>query len=314
LLALEDGSVFHGVSIGAPGQVTAEVVFSTAASGYQEVLTDPALAGKLLTLTYPVAGSVGVNAEDAASDAVAASGLIVRWLSYIVSNWRAELSWPDYLQQQRIVAIADVDTRRLTRLIRDKGRMGACIQTGDNLDETAAIAAAKQVAEPASWEGVTAEQHWQEGIWHWGQGHSQSNAEAPKVAVVDLGVTRTLLRVLVEAGAKVTVIPATSPADALAEFQAVVFSNGPGAAANSPAQRLASDALATGKPVFGVGLGMRLLAVAQGAKEERLAPAQYGGSHPVRCVADGKVEHTDQRSSYALVADSLPQQAVITHT
>lgn len=313
LLALEDGSVFRGVSIGASGQVTAEVVFSTAASGYQELLTDPALAGKLLSLTYPVAGSVGVNAEDAESDAVAASGLIVRELSPIVSNWRAEQSLPEYLQQHGIVAIAEIDTRRLTRLIRDKGRMSACIQTGDNLDEAAAIAAAKQAAEPAPWDGATAEHHWQEGIWHWGQGYSQNNAEAPKVAVVDLGVTRTLLRVLVEAGANVTVVPASVSAEALASYQAVVLSNGPGAASANPALGLANDLLAANKPVFGVGLGMRLLAVAQGAQEERLTPAQYGGSHPVRCVESAKVEHTDQRSSHALVAASLPEQVVVTH-
>lgn len=314
LLALEDGSVFHGVSIGASGQVTAEVVFSTAASGYQELLTDPALAGKLLTLTYPVAGSVGVNAEDAESDAITASGLIVRELSHIVSNWRAEQSLPDYLQQHGVVAIAEVDTRRLTRLIRDKGRMGACIQAGENLDEAAAIAAAKQAAEPAAWAGVTEQLPWQEGIWHWGEGFSQAMVAEPKVAVVDLGVTRTLLRVLTEAGAAVTVVPATTTAEALAQYQAVVLSNGPGAVELSPALDLAKALLTASKPVFGVGLGMRLLAVAQGAKEERLTPAQYGGSHPVRCVADGKVEHADQRSSYALVADSLPQQAVVTHT
>lgn len=312
LLALEDGSVFHGVSIGASGQVAAEVVFSTAASGYQELLTDPALAGKLLTLTYPVAGSVGVNAEDAESDGVAASGLIVRELSHIVSNWRAEQSLPEYLQQQGIPAIAGVDTRRLTRLIRDKGRMGACLQTGE-IDEAAAIAAAKSAAEPQPWQGVEAPTSWQEGIWHWGAGFSAAPTNGPKVAVVDLGVTRTLLRVLVEAGADVTVVPANTNAETLAEYQAVVLSNGPGAAAQSPALSLAADLLSADTPLLGVGLGMRVMAVAQGAKEARLTPAQYGGSHPVRSSTDGKVEHTDQRSSFAVVADSLPEQVTTTH-
>lgn len=312
LLALEDGSVFHGVSVGASGQVAAEVVFSTAASGYQELLTDPALAGKLLTLTYPVAGSVGVNAEDAESDEVVASGLIIRELSHIVSNWRAEQSLPEYLQQHGKIAIAGIDTRRLTRLIRSKGRMGACIQTGDNIDEAAAIAAAQQVTGPTPWAG-SGVSNWQQGIWQWGQDASTAKADGVRVAVVDLGVTRTLLRVLVEAGANVTVVPASSPVEALADYQAVVLSNGPGEAAQSPALGLVADLFAAQKPMFGIGLGMRVMAVAQGAQEEPLTPPHYGGSHPVRAVDDAKVEHTDQRSSYAVVAGSLPSTIAVTH-
>lgn len=312
LLALEDGSVFHGVSIGASGEATAELVVSTAASGYQELLTDPALAGQFLTLTYPMAGSVGVNAEDAESDAVVARGLVVRELSPIVSNWRAEQSLPEYLQQAGVVGIAGVDTRQITRLISAKGVMGACIQAG-HIDEAAAIAAAKNVARATSWEGVNAPQHWQEGIWHWGQGFSQAQDNGPKVAVVDLGATRTLLRVLVEAGAKVSLVPATSTPEELAEYQGVVFSNGPGAAQESPALPLAEWVLSQEKPVFGVGLGMRLLAVAQGAQEASIA-ATYGASHPVRAEEDGQVVHTDQRSRYALKVDTLPSQVTVTYT
>lgn len=160
LLALEDGSVFRGVSIGAPGQVSANVVFSTAASGYQELLTDPALAGRILTLTYPIAGSTGVNAEDAEADGVAAAGLIVRELSQVVSNWRAEQSLPEYLQQHGVVGIADIDTRRLTRLLREHGALRGCIQCGDNIDEAAAIAAAKSAAPVHSWPSTANSYSW----------------------------------------------------------------------------------------------------------------------------------------------------------
>ncbi|HLR17689.1 MAG TPA: carbamoyl phosphate synthase small subunit [Alcanivoracaceae bacterium] len=313
LLALEDGSVFRGVSIGAPGQVSADVVFSTAASGYQELLTDPALAGRILTLTYPIAGSTGVNAEDAEADGVAAAGLIVRELSQVVSNWRAEQSLSEYLQQHGVVGIAEIDTRRLTRLLREHGTLRGCIQCGDNIDEAAAIAAAKNAAPAHTWPSTTTSYGWQEGIWQWGEGFSKGTGKGPKVAVLDLGVTRTLLRVLVEAGAQVTVLPADTKAEAI-DADAVVLSNGPGAAdANENVVATAKALLAAKKPVFGVGLGMRVMAVAEGAKEVALVPGHFGGSHPVRCLATGKVEHADQRSANGIDADSLPAHITVTH-
>lgn len=314
LLALEDGSVFHGVSIGTPGQVSADVVFSTATSGYQELLTDPALAGRILTLTYPIAGSTGLNAEDAEADGVAAAGLVVRELSQMVSNWRAQISLPEYLQQHGVVSIAEIDTRRLTRVLREHGRLRGCIQCGDNIDEAAAIAAAKS-AEPAhSWESTANPYAWEEGIWHWGEGHSQAKQGGPRVAVLDLGTTRTLLRVLVEAGAQVTVLPANTNAEDI-DADAVVLSNGPGAAqANAEVLATVKALLAAQKPMFGVGLGMRVMAVAEGANEEALVPGHFGGSHPVRAVDTGKVEHTDQRSATALRADSLPAHVAVTYT
>lgn len=314
LLALEDGSVFHGVSIGAPGQVSADVVFSTATSGYQELLTDPALAGRILSLTYPIAGSTGLNAEDAEADGVAAVGLVVRELSQAVSNWRAEISLPEYLKQHGVVGIAEIDTRRLTRVLREHGRLRGCIQCGDNIDEAAAIEMAKNAKPAHVWDSTANPYTWEEGIWHWGVGYTASQQEGPRVAVLDLGVTRTLLRVLVEAGAQVTVLPATTKVEDI-DADAVVISSGPGAAnANADVVATVKALLAAQKPLFGVGLGMRVMALAEGAEEETLVPSQFGGSHPVRAEATGKVEHTDQRSAAAVSASSLPEHVAVTYT
>src|SRR5690606_19867331 len=234
-LALEDGSIFRGVAIGAPGEAVGEVVFNTALTGYQEILTDPSYAEQIVTLTYPHIGNVGVNEEDAESDRVWAKGLIIRDLTMVVSSFRAEKSLPDYLKENNIVGIADIDTRRLTRILREKGAQNGCIMAGDNISEEKALAAARAFPGLKGMDlakEVTTDKSfsWTDSTWELGVGHRKLEDEKFHVVAYDYGAKRNILRMLVERGCRLTVVPAQTPAkDVLAlKPDGVFLSNGPG--------------------------------------------------------------------------------------
>ena len=321
LLMLEDGSLFRGTAIGAPGTTVGEVVFNTAMTGYQEILTDPSYARQIVTLTYPHIGNTGVNVEDTESVQVWAAGLVIRDCPTVHSNWRAEVPLPQYLRDSGIVAIADLDTRRLTRLIREKGAMAGCIATGD-IDPDAALAQARAFpglagmdlakvvtrAEVGAWDG---------GGWTLGSGYGAANGkQARHVVAYDFGVKRNILRMLVDRGCRVTVVPAQTPAEeALALSPDGVFlSNGPG---DPEPCDYAIDAiravLGEGLPVFGICLGHQLLALACGGRTVKMPFGHHGANHPVKDVATGAVVITSQNHGFAVDGESLPNNVEITH-
>jgi carbamoyl-phosphate synthase small subunit len=320
LLALEDGTVYHGESIGVIGQSVGEVVFNTSMTGYQEILTDPSYCRQIVTLTYPHIGNVGVNAEDEEADAIHASGLVIRDLSPIVSSWRSEESLENYLTRHNVVAIAGIDTRALTRRLREKGAMKGCIVAGDNIDIEAAIAAAqafdglkgmdlaKEVTTQESYE-------WTEACW---QLNGESQAEKPKFHVVayDFGAKKNILRMLVERGCKLTVVPAqTSAEDVLAlNPDGIFLSNGPG---DPEPCTYAIEAIQTllekDLPIFGICLGHQLLALASGAKTVKMKFGHHGANHPVQELLEGLVMITSQNHGFAVDENSLPDTLKATH-
>jgi carbamoyl-phosphate synthase small subunit len=319
VLVLADGSVFRGISIGVLGATSGEVVFNTAMTGYQEILTDPSYACQIVTLTYPHIGNVGCNAEDFESAAHCAAGLIIRDLPARFSSWRARESLPDYLRRQGVVAIAGVDTRRLTRLLRDKGAQAGCILAGA-ADVESALAKARafpglagmDLAKTAS---VKAAYAWEKGEW------ALKNAKpvpAPRFHVVayDFGVKHNILRVLASRGCRLTVAPAqTSAAEALAMRPDGIFlSNGPGDPEPCVyAIKVIRDFMAQGVPVFGICLGHQLLALASGAKTRKMKFGHHGANHPVKDLDTGQVLITSQNHGFAVDADSLPPHLRATH-
>jgi carbamoyl-phosphate synthase small subunit len=323
VLVLADGSIFRGCSIGFEGVTTGEVVFNTAMTGYQEILTDPSYAGQIVTLTYPHIGNVGANAEDAESKKAYAAGLIIRDLPLRSSNWRQQETLPDYLERNRIVAIADIDTRRLTRLLRSKGAQNGCIVAGadalNRVDEVLAAAkAAPSMAGQDLAKVVSADKpyHWNESLWALGSGYKPAGDARFHVVAFDYGVKHNILRNLAERGCKVTVLPATATAkDALAlKPDGVFLSNGPGDPQPCDyAIKAIREIVQTDTPVFGICLGHQLLGLATGAKTVKMKFGHHGANHPVQDLATGKVFITSQNHGFAVDEKTLPANVRPTH-
>lgn len=323
LLALADGTLFHGESIGSDGQTVGEVVFNTAMTGYQEILTDPSYCKQIVTLTYPHIGNVGVNPEDEEAVAIYASGLVIRDRSQCVSSWRATESLGDYLLRHRIVAIAGLDTRKLTRLLRETGAQNGSIMAGDQIDATAAVAAARgfaglKGADLAKEVSVTQPYAWSTGEWRLGGIASAAATKAPPYHVVayDYGVKRNILRMLVERGCRVTVVPAQTPASEVLALNpdGVFLSNGPGDPEPCDyAIAAIATIVATKIPVFGICLGHQLLALASGAKTIKMKFGHHGANHPVQDLATRRVMITSQNHGFAVDEASLPDHLQATH-
>lgn len=320
LLVLEDGTVFYGVSIGADGCSAGEVVFNTAMTGYQEILSDPSYARQIVTLTYPHIGNVGTNSEDDESVGVFASGLVIRDLPLLASNWRCEASLPDYLIKHNVVAIADIDTRKLTRLLRDKGAQRGCIMAGETVDLDTASATIQSFpglkGMDLAKEVTTAKPYqWTENTWQLENGHTQAENLTKHVVAYDFGIKRNILRLLANRGCRVTVVPATtSAADALAlNPDGVFLSNGPG---DPEPCTYAIEAIKTileqKIPVFGICLGHQLLALASGAKTEKMKFGHHGANHPVQEKSTGRVMISSQNHGFAVNEASLPDNLVAT--
>jgi carbamoyl-phosphate synthase small subunit len=320
ILVLADGSVFRGCAIGAEGQTVGEVVFNTAMTGYQEILTDPSYAGQIITLTYPHIGNTGANPEDAESRKVYAAGLIIRDLPLVASNWRKQEDLSTYLRRNGVVAIGDIDTRRLTRLLRSKGAQNGCIQAG-KLDEKAALAAAKAAPSMAGQDlakVVSAREpyDWNGSLWALDTGYRKSGEARFHVVAFDYGVKHNILRNLAERGCKVTVLPATASAkDALAlKPDGVFLSNGPGDPEPCDyAIKAIREIIGTGTPVFGICLGHQLLGLAAGAKTMKMKFGHHGANHPVQDLDTGKVFITSQNHGFAVDEKTLPANVRPTH-
>jgi carbamoyl-phosphate synthase small subunit len=320
ILVLADGSVFRGLSIGADGVTSGEVVFNTSLTGYQEILTDPSYSRQIVTLTYPHIGNTGINAEDVEADRIHAAGLVVRDVPRLHSSFRADQSLSDYLKSQNIVAIADIDTRRLTRILREKGAQSGCIMAGA-VDEVKALEAAhafpglagmdlaKVVSTPTPYE-------WSETEWKLGHGYGRQAEPRFHVVAFDYGVKRNILRMLAERGCRLTVLPATATAaQAMAlKPDGIFLSNGPGdpEACDYAIQAIA-ELVAAGVPTFGICLGHQLLALASGAKTVKMKFGHHGANHPVKDLDSGRVAITSQNHGFAVDAATLPANLRSTH-
>ena len=324
LLALEDGTLFRGRSIGSAGQSVGEVGFNTAMTGYQEIITDPSYARQMVTLTYPHIGNTGVNSEDEESSRIQCAGLIIRDLPRRVSSFRSEGSLDDYLKSQGVVAIADIDTRRLTRILREKGAQNGCLVAGERIDEQAALAAARAFpglkGMDLAKEVTTGEQYnWLQGTWTLETGlpePRQAGALPLHVVAYDFGVKRNILRMLVDRGCRLTVVPAqTSAADVLGlDPDGVFLSNGPGDPEPCDyAIRAIRNIVDTGVPVFGICLGHQLLSLASGAKTVKMKFGHHGANHPVQDLDSGTVMITSQNHGFAVDEASLPSCVRATH-
>ena len=321
ILALEDGSIFRGVAIGATGQSTGEVVFNTSMTGYQEILTDPSYAHQIVTLTYPHIGNTGTNSEDEESEFVWSAGLVIRNLPLMASNWRNTQPLDEYLIANNVVAIADIDTRRLTRILREKGAQSGCILAGDNIDEAAALAAAKGFAglkgmDLAKEVTVKEAYNWTGSTWDLVEGNREKADGYLKVVAYDYGVKRNILRMLVERGCDLTVVPAQTPAkDVLAMNPDGVFlSNGPGDPEPCDyAIAAIKEILQTDTPVFGICLGHQLLALASGAKTEKMKFGHHGANPPVQDLDTKVVMITSQNHGFAVSEEAMPSNLRATH-
>ena len=320
ILVLADGTVFRGISIGAAGSTVGEVVFNTSMTGYQEILTDPSYTKQIVTLTYPHVGNVGVNLDDVESDAVYASGLIIRDLPLAASCWRSEQSLSDYLVEKNVVAIADIDTRKLTRILREKGAQAGCIMAGE-VDEAKALELARAFPGLAGMDlakVVSTKQsyHFEDGEWRLGEGYTKPQQAGLNVVAFDYGVKRNILRMLTSRGCKVTVLPAQATAEeALAlNPDGIFLSNGPG---DPEPCDYAIDAIQTlvdqGVPTFGICLGHQLLGLASGAKTIKMKFGHHGANHPVQDTDDKRVFITSQNHGFAVDPQSLPANLRATH-
>jgi carbamoyl-phosphate synthase small subunit len=322
LLALEDGSLFRGTAIGAEGLATGEVVFNTAMTGYQEVITDPSYAQQMVTLTYPHIGNTGTNSEDEEAAQIWATGLIIRDLPLLASNFRNTQSLDDYLRARNIVGIADIDTRRLTRILRDKGAQNGCIMAGA-VDDEQALAAARAFPglkgmDLAKVVSTKAQYAWTQGSWQLGAGFREfTAAELPfHVVAYDYGVKRNILRMLADRGCRLTVVPAqTSAADVLAlNPDGIFLSNGPGDPEPCDyAIKAIGEFLQTDIPVFGICLGHQLLGLASGAKTLKMKFGHHGANHPVQDLNNGSVLITSQNHGFAVDDSTLPANMRVTH-
>ena len=329
LLMLEDGTVFRGISIGAEGVSVGEVVFNTSMTGYQEILTDPSYASQIVTLTYPHIGNVGVTREDEEAVNIFSAGLVIRNLPHVHSNWRAEESLADYLKRRNVVAIADIDTRKLTRHLRTNGAQSGCIMAGGQLDESTALASAKAFPgldgmDLAKEVTVAKSYHWNsseisgrgDGVWDLELGYQPAPESKFNVVAYDFGIKHNILRLLSDRGCDVTVVPAqTTAAEVLAmQPDGVFLSNGPGdpepcGYAISAIEQI----LESGMPMFGICLGHQLLCLASGAKTEKMKFGHHGANHPVQDLSNGKVLITSQNHGFTVDESSIPDTMTITH-
>lgn len=321
ILALADGSLFYGTAIGADGETSGEVVFNTAMTGYQEILTDPSYARQLVTLTYPHIGNTGVNPEDVESDRVHAAALIIRDLPLAASNWRSTQSLDGYLRDNNIVGIADIDTRRLTRILRDKGSQSGAVVAGERATAERALELAQafpglkgmDLAKEVSSKDVS---HWTETEWDLVSGYGQQESPRFKIVAYDYGIKLNILRMLASRGCDITVVPAQTPAAKVLATNpdGVFLSNGPGDPEPCDyAIKAIQDILETDVPVFGICLGHQLLALASGAKTMKMNHGHHGANHPVQCLADGTVMITSQNHGFAVDEASLPANLEATH-
>jgi len=325
VLALSDGTVFRGRSIGAATQVVGEVVFNTAMTGYQEILTDPSYCRQIVTLTYPHIGNYGVNLEDVEAAKIHASGLVVKDVPERLSNWRSVESLPDYLRREGVPGIAGIDTRKLVRLLRETGSQAGCLvaaaNPGDTIDEAAAIDAARAFPglggmDLAREVSATEPYRWSEGSWRLGAGFASPSDKRYRVVAFDYGVKRNILRLLADRGCDVIVLPAkATAADALAlEPDGIFLSNGPGDPEPcSYAIGTIRELIDRDLPVFGICLGHQLVGLASGAKTSKLKFGHHGANHPVRNLDTGKVHITSQNHGFAVDSDSLPENLRVTH-
>lgn len=321
LLALQDGTIFRGISVGASGRTIGEVVFNTAMSGYQEILTDPSYCRQIITLTYPHIGNTATNSEDQESERVFAAGLVIRDLPAVSSSWRREVELPEFLRRAGVVAIAEIDTRKLTRVLRDKGAMSGCIMTGD-VDPGTAVDHARRFPGLAGMDLariVSAKDAYQ---WNLGATWPGPAPVRPKrsgvfdVVAYDFGIKRSILRLLVEHNCRVTVVPAETPAEKVLALRpdGVFLSNGPGDPEPCTyAIEAIRTILAEGIPVFGICLGHQLLGLASGAKTVKMKFGHHGANHPVQDLATGQVLITTQNHGFAVDESSLPATLRPTH-
>jgi carbamoyl-phosphate synthase small subunit len=320
ILVLKDGTVFRGTSIGAEGLAVGEVVFNTAITGYQEILTDPSYCRQIVTLTYPHIGNTGANPVDVESERICAAGLVIRDLPLLSSNWRKQKTLSEYLQQHGIPAIAEIDTRRLTRLLRDKGAQDGCIMTG-KVDEAKALKAAHGFPGLVGMDlakEVTCKQSypWEESVWALGEGYGRLSNPRHHVVAYDFGIKHNIMRHIVSRGCRITVIPAQTPAEeALAlKPDGVFLSNGPGDPEPCDyAIKAIRKIVDTGVPTFGICLGHQLLGLASGAKTMKMKFGHHGANHPVQDLDSGRVMITSQNHGFAVDPATLPANAKITH-
>lgn len=321
ILALADGSLFYGTAIGAEGETSGEVVFNTAMTGYQEILTDPSYSRQIVTLTYPHIGNTGVNEEDVESDRVQAAGLIIRDLPLIASNWRSTGTLDEYLRTNNIVGIADIDTRRLTRILRDKGSQNGAVVAGAGATAERALELAnafpglkgmdlaKEVTADKTWT-------WSQSEWTLGEGYGERTESRFKVVAWDYGVKLNILRMLAARGCDITVVPAQTPASEVLSMNpdGIFLSNGPGDPEPCDyAITAIREVLETDIPVFGICLGHQLLALASGAKSIKMGHGHHGANHPVQNLKDGTVMITSQNHGFAVDEASLPDNLEATH-
>ncbi|ANY16890.1 glutamine-hydrolyzing carbamoyl-phosphate synthase small subunit [Bordetella pseudohinzii] len=319
ILALADGTIFRGVSIGAPGHTVAELVFNTAMTGYQEILTDPSYSGQTVTLTYPHIGNTGVNAEDVEANRVYASGLVVRDCPARVSNFRATQSLPDYLTAQGVVAIAGVDTRKLTRILREKGAQGSCILVGEDAERAVELArsfpgmSGQDLAKVVSQKETTS---WTQGTWQLGEGYTQPAQDRFHVVAYDFGVKHNILRLIADRGCRITLVPAQTPAEDVLKLNpdGVFLANGPGDPEPCDYAIAATRTFLERKlPVFGICLGHQIMGLAVGGKTVKMKTGHHGANHPVQDLQSKRVFITSQNHGFAVDAASLPANARVTH-
>jgi carbamoyl-phosphate synthase small subunit len=320
LLVLADGSVFRGTAIGAEGVSTGEVVFNTAMTGYQEILTDPSYARQIVTLTYPHIGNTGVNPEDVESGKPHAAGLVIRDLPLLASNFRRTQTLSDYLRENGVVGIADIDTRRLTRILREKGAQNGCLMAG-RVDEAEALGQARACPSMAGLDlakEVSCRQAyaWEEGEWRLGHGYTRPENADLHVVAYDFGVKRNILRKLASRGCRLTVVPAQTHASAVLAVKpdGVFLSNGPGDPEPCDyAIAAIRELLGSGIPIYGICLGHQLLALASGGRTVKMKFGHHGANHPVKDLDSGRVVITSQNHGFAVDAESLPDTLRPTH-
>lgn len=323
LLVLEDGTVFRGVSFGAKGCAVGEVVFNTSMTGYQEILTDPSYSRQIVTLTYPHIGNYGCNEEDEESPKIHPQGLVIRDLPLLASNFRSQCSLSDYLVKHNVVGICDIDTRKLTRILREKGAQAGCILSCDDLNEEEALRLAKDFPglkgmDLAKEVTCDAPYEWTQGTWSLGKGHKEQKAEDLPYHVVayDFGVKRNILRMLADRGCRLTVVPATTPASEVLAMNpdGVFLSNGPGDPEPCTyAQEAIREILDHNIPTFGICLGHQLLGLASGAKTIKMKFGHHGANHPVKDLSDNTVMISSQNHGFAVDKDTLPSCLKVTH-
>ncbi len=321
ILALQDGTIFEGTSIGIDGITSGEVVFNTSMTGYQEILTDPSYCRQIITLTYPHIGNTGVNDEDEESTAIHASGLIIRDLPLVTSNWRSQGSLKQYLTRRDVIAIADIDTRKLTRLLRDQGAQNGAIMAGDECSVEKTLEAARSFPglvgmDLAKVVSTTVPYDWSYSSWSLQSGYAQKNNGLYHIVAYDYGIKKNILCMLVDRGARVTVVPAQTSAQAVLDLRphGVFLSNGPGDPEPCDyAIQAIAKILQTGIPVFGICLGYQLLALACGAKTMKMKFGHHGANHPVQDLDTGEVMITSQNHGFAVDQKSLPANLRATH-